>query len=67
MPISVDIIPSQGMGGQRDRIGFLMPEEHAESWRTLMREAQGPPPSKIFADGDIAAEIDARHSLSALG
>lgn len=32
-----------------------------------MREAQGLPQSKIFADGDIAAKIDARHSLSALG
>lgn len=66
MPISIDFVPSQGMEGRHDRIGFLMTEERAEGWRTLMREAQGLPPSKNFADEDIA-EINARHSLSVLG
>lgn len=54
------------MEGRRDRIGFLMLEERTEGWRTLMREAKGLPPPNNFADKDIA-EIDARHSLSALG
>ena len=37
MPISIDFVPSQGMEGRRDRIGFLMLEERTEGWRTLMR------------------------------